>query len=190
MEHSKFILFGDDKEVLSSFKKALVANGHVFIGYSGDYHNILRHIRSCCPELVVIDASNRFSEITCILEVLDEELLAACILVLKVRNDEVINFLRNMRIITYITKPVFDEAVLQIADLTLMNYERVLEYEQKVRKLNDTLESRKIVEKAKWILVEKEGCTELEAYEMIKKKSRNNRVPMKDIAEAIILARG
>lgn len=184
------MLFGDDKEVLSSIKKALVANGHVFIGYSGDYHNILRHIRKCCPELVVIEASNRFTEITGTLEVLDEELLAACILVLKFRNDEVINFLRNTRIITYITRPVFDEAILQIADLTLMNYERVLEYEQKVRKLNDTLESRKIIEKAKWILVEKEGITELEAYELIRKKSRDNRIPMKDIAEAIILARG
>ncbi len=190
MEHSKFILFGDDKEVLSSFKHALVANGHVFIGYSRDYHNILRHIRSCCPELVVIEAANRFREITGTLEVLDEELLAACILVINVRNDEVINFLRNSRIITYMTKPVFDEAILQIADLTRMNYQRVLEYEQKVRKLNDTLESRKIVEKAKWILVEKEGYTELEAYELIKKKSRNNRITMKDIAKAIILAKG
>jgi response regulator NasT len=59
-----------------------------------------------------------------------------------------------------------------------------------VKKLNDTLESRKAVEKAKWILVEKEGYTESEAYEAIKKKSRNNRITMKEIAEAIILTRG
>ena len=39
-------------------------------------------------------------------------------------------------------------------------------------------------------IVEKEGYTELEAYELIKKKSRNNRITMKDIAKAIILAKG
>ncbi|MFZ5986536.1 MAG: ANTAR domain-containing response regulator, partial [Bacillota bacterium] len=61
---------------------------------------------------------------------------------------------------------------------------------QKVKKLNDTLESRKIVEKAKWILVEQNGLSEAEAYEAIKKKSRDNRMPMKSIAEALILTRG
>ncbi|MCX8131559.1 MAG: ANTAR domain-containing protein [Clostridia bacterium] len=189
MDYAKFILFGNDKKTLSVIKNSLVSNGHIFLGYSNDTHNILKHVRSCYPEFVVIEITNKFTEIRNTLEVLDEELLTACVLVFETRNDEILNFLRNSRIITYLTKPVFDEAVIQIADLTLMNYKRVMEYEQKVKKLNDTIVSRKVVEKAKWILVEKEGYTESEAYEAIKKKSRDNRIAMKEIAEAIILAR-
>lgn len=190
METVKFILFGNDKKTLSIFKSALISNGHVFIGFSNDVHSVLRHIRRCYPDFIVIEIGNNFKEIRYILEVLDEELLAACVLVFETRNDEILNFLRSSRVLTYLTKPVFEESVLQIVDLTLMNYRRVVEYEKKVKKLNDTLESRKVIEKAKWILVEKEGHTESEAYAMIKKKSRDNRITMKEIAQAIILARG
>lgn len=190
MEAAKFLLFGNDKKTLSKIKSALVSNGYVFVGYSNDFHSILRHIRRCCPDFIIIEFSNNFKEIRYMLEVLDDELLAACILVFDTRSDEIMEFLRNSRVLTYLTKPVFDESVLQIVDLTLINFRRVVEYEKKVKKLNDTLESRKIIEKAKWILVEKEGHTESEAYALIKKKSRDNRITMKEIAQAIILAKG
>lgn len=121
---------------------------------------------------------------------LDEEMVAACILVLDAPNEDVFDFLRGSRAVSYIMKPVVESAVVQVADISLINYRRVLEYEEKIKKLSTTLEDRKIVEKAKWILVEKDGFTETEAYEAIKKRSRDNRMPMREIAQAIILTRG
>lgn len=190
MEYGKFIVSGEDKKVLANIKNALASNGHIYIGYSKEPFSILRHIRSCIPDLLIIEVCNNFKELKPILEVIDEDLLAACIVILDTRNEEIFNFLASTRVMTYITKPVFDETLLQIADITLMNYKRVLEYEQRVKKLNDTLESRKVVEKAKWLLIEQDGYTEAEAYEIIKKKSRDNRMPMREIAEALILTRG
>lgn len=184
------MLVGEDKKVLANIKNALSASGHIFVGYSCEPNNILRHIRRLTPDLVIVEVNNNFREIRQSLDVIDEEILAACILVLDTRNDEVFDYLRNSRGMTYISKPVFGEVVIQIADIVLMNYKRVLEYENKVKKLNETLESRKVVEKAKWILVKQQCITEDEAYEIIRKKSRDNRMPMKDIADAIILTRG
>lgn len=190
MDYGKFILAGEDKKTLAGIKNALAANGHIYIGYSKEPVNILRHIRNCSPDMVIIEAYNNFKELRNTLEVIDEEILAACILILDGKNDDILGFLRNSRVMTYITRPVFDESILQVVDLSLMNFKRVLDYEQKVKKLNDTLESRKVVEKAKWLLIEKEGYSEAEAYDAIKKKSRDNRMPMRNIAEAIILTRG
>ena len=189
MEYSKFILCGEDKKVLGGIKNNLTVGGHIFLGYSKEPFNILRHIRHLTPDLVIIEVKNRFRELRQILEVVDEELLAACILLLDSRNDEIFDFLKNTKVITYIAKPVFEDTLLQIVDISLANYRRIIEYEKKVEKLNNSLESRKIVEKAKWLMVEQEGMSENEAYEMIKKKSRDNRMPMRDIAEAIILTR-
>lgn len=190
MEYGKFIIIGEDKKVLSGIKNTIISSGHIFIGYSKEPHNILRYIRSSAPNLLIIEVCNNFRELKPILEVIDEDLLAACVLVIDGRNDEISDFLSKSRVFTYISKPVFDETLLQIVEISLMNYKRMLEYEEKVRKLNSTLESRKVVEKAKWILVEKDGLTEMEAYEAIKKKSRDNRMPMREIAEALILTRG
>lgn len=190
MEYGKFIIIGEDKKVLSGVKNTVISSGHIFIGYSKEPFNILRYIRNSSPDLLIVEVCNNFKELKPILEVIDEDLLAACVLIVDGRNEEITQFLRTTRVLTYISKPVFDETLLQIVEISLMSYKRMLEYEQKVRKLNDTLESRKVVEKAKWILVEKDGLTETEAYEAIKKKSRDNRMPMREIAEALILTRG
>ncbi|MCX7920555.1 MAG: ANTAR domain-containing protein [Clostridia bacterium] len=190
MEYGKFIMFGGDKKALSAAKSALVSNGHIFLGYNMETSDILRHIRRFEPDFMIIDAGNHFSNLINTLEVIDEELLASTILLLDKYTDDIYSFLKKSKIITYLTKPIFDENLLQIVDISLLNFNRVMEYERKVKKLNDTLESRKVVEKAKWILVEKDNFTEAQAYEAIKKKSRDNRMPMRDIAEAIILTRG
>jgi len=54
--------------------------------------------------------------------------------------------------------------------------------------VQEELETRKKVEKAKGILIREQGLSEEEAYNLIRKSSMNKRVPMKDIAEAIILS--
>jgi response regulator NasT len=189
MEYAKFLLCGQDRKTLAGIKNLLTQNGHIFIGYSREPANILRHVRTYTPEILVIEVENNFNELTGTLEVIDEELLAACILLLNNRNSSVFEFLGRSRAITYVAKPVFDEVLVQITDITLANFRRICEYEAKVKKLNETLESRRLVEKAKWILVEQEKVTEAEAYELIRKKSRDNRMAMREIAEAIILTR-
>jgi Response regulator with putative antiterminator output domain len=190
LEYSKFIILGQDKKGLSVIKNALASSGHIFVGYSADPSNILRYVRSIRPDLLIMELCDNFKDLKPVIEVMDEELLGACILLMDSRDDSVFEFLRNTRVATYLAKPVFEEVLLQIVDLALGNLVRIREYELKLKKLNNTLENRKVIEKAKWILVEQDGYTEDDAYEIIKKKSRDNRIAMREIADAIILARG
>jgi signal transduction protein with GAF and PtsI domain len=54
--------------------------------------------------------------------------------------------------------------------------------------VQEELETRKKVEKAKGILIREQGLSEEDAYNLIRKSSMNKRVPMKEIAEAVILS--
>jgi signal transduction protein with GAF and PtsI domain len=58
----------------------------------------------------------------------------------------------------------------------------------KTRIVQEELEARKKIEKAKGILMKERGLTEEQAYELIRKTSMNKRLTMKDVAEAIILS--
>jgi len=58
----------------------------------------------------------------------------------------------------------------------------------KTKVIQEELETRKKVEKAKGILMQEQRVTEDQAYNLIRRSSMDKRVPMKDIAEAIILA--
>ncbi|OGO80817.1 MAG: hypothetical protein A2Y21_09500 [Clostridiales bacterium GWC2_40_7] len=190
MNCTKFLVTGQDKKQLTVVKNTLTTNGYIFVGYSSDPTSLLRYVRNIQPDLLIMELSYNFKDLKQTIQVIDEELLSACILLLDSRNDEVLEFLKNTRIASYLTKPVTNDVLLQIADLSMSNFLRIKEYEDKLRQLNNTLENRKVIEKAKWILVEKDGYTEMDAYKIIKKKSRDNRITMHEIAEAIILARG
>ncbi|MFH1995792.1 MAG: GAF domain-containing protein [Candidatus Omnitrophota bacterium] len=58
----------------------------------------------------------------------------------------------------------------------------------KTKVIQEELETRKKVEKAKGILMKEQGIPEGEAYNLLRRTSMDKRVPMKDIAEAIILS--
>lgn len=188
MDNYKFVLFGEDKKTLGNIKNALTSCGHVFTGYSKETVNILRHVRSQTPDLIIMDVTNNFSEIRSVLEVIDEEIISACLLILDTRHEEVFEFLKKTRVLSYVAKPVFNELIIQIVDILMMNFNRVIDYEKKVKELHETIESRKIIEKAKWLLVEQQKITENEAYEQIRKKSRDKRITMTELAKAIIIA--
>jgi uroporphyrinogen-III synthase len=62
--------------------------------------------------------------------------------------------------------------------------------QQKLGFLEEKLEERKIVEKAKGILMKKENLTEKEAYQKMQKEAMKKRKRLKEIAEAVILLWG
>jgi len=78
-----------------------------------------------------------------------------------------------------ILKTVADQAAIVIE-----NYRLVIE----TKVIKEELETRKVVEKAKGILMREQKLTEEEAFRKIQKFAMDNRKPMRDIAEAIILS--
>jgi GAF domain-containing protein len=59
----------------------------------------------------------------------------------------------------------------------------------KVLEMEDNIETRKVIERAKGILMKEEGYSEEEAYRAIHKKSMDTRKPMKEVAQALVLAK-
>jgi response regulator NasT len=71
--------------------------------------------------------------------------------------------------------------------VTLARYSEYRAIEEENRTLSEKLETRKVVERAKGLLMEKQGLSEQEAFRKIQKASMNNRKSMREVAEAILL---
>ncbi|UCC76347.1 MAG: ANTAR domain-containing protein, partial [Anaerolineales bacterium] len=72
--------------------------------------------------------------------------------------------------------------------ITLARFEEFQALQKEVDSLTEALETRKVVDRAKGILMDTQGLTEHDAFRRIQKMSMNTRRPMKEIAEAVILA--
>jgi two-component system, response regulator PdtaR len=88
----------------------------------------------------------------------------------------------------YLVKPLRAEELSPTIELAITRYQDFFSLRAENSTLKENLESRKLIERAKGLLMEQRKLSEEQAYTLIKKTSMNMRKPMSDVAQAIILA--
>jgi response regulator NasT len=96
---------------------------------------------------------------------------------------------REAGVMNYLLKPFREEQLAVVVDLAIDQYIRVSNLEDEVGKLKETLETRKLVEKAKGVLI-KQGLSEPDAYRRMQKLAMDKRKSLRAVAEAILLMEG
>ena len=121
-------------------------------------------------------------------ETLTQEKIAPVLLLTAFGDQPLVERAKEAGVVNYIVKPLRESEVAPAIEVALARYNEFRAMEEKARTLSEQLETRKIVERAKGLLMEKQGLTEQEAFRKIQKASMNNRKSMREVAEAIILA--
>ena len=105
-----------------------------------------------------------------------------------VKNDiyEIVSSQCTREGIFVIPKPNTQRNVAQSVTLLCAICERLRKYEKKTRTLREKMDSIRIVNRAKWLLIERLGMTEQEAHGYIEKEAMNRRRTSREIAEEII----
>ena len=90
--------------------------------------------------------------------------------------------------IAYVLKPLREGDLESAIEIALSRYGEFQQISEEAQGLKAQLETRKLVERAKGLLMQKLDLSEGEAFKRIQKLSMDRRKAMGDIAEAIILA--
>jgi len=90
--------------------------------------------------------------------------------------------------LAYLVKPVKEVELSPAINIALARFKELERLRNQVVELEDSLEARKLVERAKGILMQRLGLGERDAYERLRQRARDKRTKMKDIAQAIIEA--
>jgi len=121
-------------------------------------------------------------------QVLTEERIAPTVLLSAYGQRELVERAREAGVVAYLVKPYREEELAPAIEVALARFREFQTLQKQVDDLQAALETRKLVDRAKGILMDKQGLSEAEAFRKIQKMSMDNRKPMKDVAEAIILA--
>lgn len=186
MAGEKYIVATAENPVQISVRNILNPNGYIFLSNCNDSISLMRLIRSYSPDFIVVDLNLQLSELRRTIETVEDEMLCACILIGDYKSLDITNLLEKSKILSFCPKPLNRDLLLHSVDMSIINYKRVFELDRKLKQMTENYETRKAVERAKWILVERDSINENEAYERMRKKSMDSRLSMKAIAEAII----
>lgn len=186
MPDEKYIVAAADNPSQIAIRNILSPYGFIYLANCSDPVSLLRLVRTHEPDFVVIDFAGRLKEYAGIIETIDEEQLCP-VVVLTSRKEFEENFnAGKFNYIAYCPKQQSRELLSHTAELAVLYYIRMINLKDKLKKMTENYETRKLVERAKWILMERDGISETEAYERIRKKSMDSRMSMKEIAEALI----
>lgn len=186
MAGEKYIVASSENPLQIQVRNILNPSGYSFLGNCNDAISMLRLVRSYHPDFVIVDIHMQPGELRNTLETIDDEMLCACVVLGEYRDSGVLALLEKSRVISFCPKPLNKEILLHTVEMANINFKRVFELNRKLVEMTENYETRKLVERAKWILMDRDGMTEKDAYERMRKKSMDNRMTMKAIAEAII----
>ncbi|MDP4183442.1 MAG: ANTAR domain-containing protein [Bacillota bacterium] len=188
MSSEKYIVAAADNPTQIAIRNILNPSGFIFLSNCNDPISLLRLVRSYNPDFIVADLGLQLRDLKPIIDTIDDEMICACILIGQQRDMELGELQEKSKVVTLCTKPLNKDLFIHTVDMALLSFKRVFELNKRLRDMTENYETRKAVERAKWILMEREGINENEAYERMRRKSMDARTPMKALADAIIFA--
>jgi response regulator NasT len=188
MGEQRIIVVDSDATWRKNIKAILAKMGYYVIGEAEEGMTGLKLVRTRQPELVIIEAFLPGMDGHEVARIIHEDKLAPVILIASSTQQNLIEKAKLARVFAFLVKPDLEYNLIPAVELALTNYQEIIKLEEKVKELKETLETRKIIERAKGILMETLKVPETEAFKRIQKQSMNKRSSMRAVAEAIILA--
>jgi response regulator NasT len=169
-------------------REMLTNLGYLVVGDVGDGRSAVNLAKELRPDIVIMDIKMPDMDGIEAAKILTEERVAPVLLLSAYSQQDLVQRAREAGVAGYLVKPFRETDLTPAIEVALARFSEFRSLEREVGDLRETLETRKLVEQAKGILMDTQGLNESEAFRKIQKMSMNNRKPMKAVAEAIILA--
>ena len=195
--HKRTVVVAEDESVNRMDLVAMLEdNGYEVVGEAANGEEAVELTRKFRPSVVCMDV--KMPGIIC------DENIAPVVMLTAFSQSDLVKKATGAGAMAYVTKPYEESKLLpalevamgrfaEINDL-LDNVERseskLQETEEQLKKAEETLEERKLVDRAKGLLMDKADFSEQGAFRWIQKTSMDQRIPKKRLAMAIIAKYG
>jgi two-component system, response regulator PdtaR len=183
------VMLAEDETVIRLDLSALLTDaGFDVVAAARDGEEAVELARSECPDLAILDVKMpRLDGIGAARKILAERPIPIVMLTAYDDNDLVARAV-EAGVFAYLVKPFREQDLVPAIHAARARFAELQALREEAESLADALEARKTIERAKGILMEKEGLTEAEAFVRLRNASQTSGRTMKFIAEALVQA--
>lgn len=187
--YKKVVIADDEPITRMDLKEILEDSGYEVVGEASDGFDAVELCRRYSPDLVLMDIKMPLLDGLNASKIIQEENLADCVVLLTAYSGpEFIEKAKKIGAMGYIVKPVDEKSLIPTLEVAIAKGKEFKKIKTDIEKVNQKLEERKVIEKAKGILMNRDNTSEQDAYNTLRKLSMDKRCSMRSIAEAIILS--
>jgi len=188
LDRTRIIIADDESLIRMDLREMLTNLGYLVIDEAGDGQKAVDLARELKPDIVLMDIKMPEMDGIQAARILTEEKIAPVLLLSAYSQQELVQRAQEAGVAGYLVKPFRESDLTPAIEVALARFSEFRTIERELDDVSDALETRKLVDRAKGILMESKDLNESEAFRRIQKMSMDNRKPMKTVAEAIILA--
>jgi len=182
------VLIADDDPIIRMDLKAMLEEiGHTVVGEAENGESACYLARNLKPDLVMLDIM--MPKVTGLeaASIINSERIAPVLLLTAYSEAPLIEKATEVGVLAYLVKPFRKQELQPAIEISVARYRELLALEGELGSLQDQIETRKLVGKAKAILMERHSLAEREAFRRLQAQSLSLNKSLKEIAEAIIL---
>jgi response regulator NasT len=178
------ILVVDDEALLRlDLSEMLTERGHDVVGEADNGADAIRLARELHPDLIMMDVSGLEAAKT-----IGEEQLAPVLLLTAYSQQDVVEQATDSGVMAYLVKPIREEELTPAIEIALNRWNYYQELARELDKAKDDLETRRLLDRAKGILMDQHGFSEHDAFQAMQKLSMDRRLSLKAVAQAVLAA--
>jgi AmiR/NasT family two-component response regulator len=182
----RVVIAEDEAIVRLDLKEILEEEGYEVVGETGRGDEAVELVRKHRPDLAILDIKMPGSDGLTAAREINSERLAAVLILTAFSQRDLIDQARDAGALAYLVKPFQKSELLPAIEIALGRFNEMKALDDQVKSLEEQLEVRKVVERAKGILMEELGLREHDAFRWIQRSAMQRRQRMMDVAREVI----
>jgi len=187
----KRIVIADDEPITRmDIKEILQEAGYDVVGEASDGFDAIEVCKKQLPNIVIMDIKMPLLDGLNASKIIIDEGYADGVILLSAFSDT--NFIKKATttgVIGYLVKPFDNRSLIPAVEVALAKSTEIKKIRENMEKAQKKLEGRKLIDRAKGILISRHGISEEEAFSEIRSLSMKKRIPMEAISEIIIMSK-
>ena len=182
----RIVVAEDEAIIRLDLCEMLAEAGYEVVGQGGDGQQAVDLTRSLRPDLVLMDVKMPVMDGITAAEIIGAEGLAPVVMLTAFSQRELVERARDAGVMAYVVKPFTLADLTPAIEVANSRWSELKSLESEIADLGDRLETRKLVDRAKGLLMAQLKISEPDAFRWIQKTAMDRRLSMREVADLVI----
>jgi len=183
---TRVVIAEDEALIRLDLKETLEEEGYEVVGETGRGDEAVELVDSLKPDLAILDIKMPGIDGLEAARQIAGPRKAAVLILTAFSQRDLIEQARDAGALAYLVKPFQKSELLPAVEVALGRFKEMVALDDEVQGLQEQLETRRVVDRAKGILMDKHGLSESDAFAFIQKTAMNERRTMKSVADEVV----
>jgi len=182
----RVVIAEDEAIIRMDLRETLEEEGYDVVGETGRGDEAVEMVRAMRPDLVILDIKMPGMDGIEAARIINGEKICGILILTAFSQREVIEQARDVGALAYLVKPFQKSDLVPAIEVAIGRFGELRSLTGEIDALGEQLENRKIVERAKGVLMDQHQMSEQEAFTYIQREAMKNRRKMRDVADHVL----